>query len=94
MFAVCCSSFLFIISSSCFGMPISGTHTVIGALLGAGMVGIGFYQLNWQKLGMIVLSWIISPAIAAVFSFVLMNLSLLLTVDLRNKSFRFRMYAL
>jgi len=43
MFAVCCSSFLFIISSSCFGMPISGTHTVIGALLGAGMVGIGFY---------------------------------------------------
>jgi len=43
---------------------------------------------------MIVLSWIISPAIAAVFSFVLMNLSLLLTVDLRNKSFRFRMYAL
>jgi len=24
-------------------MPISGTHTVIGALLGAGMVGIGFY---------------------------------------------------
>ena len=41
MFSVSLASFLFIISSSVFGMPISGTHTVVGALIGAGIVGLG-----------------------------------------------------
>jgi phosphate/sulfate permease len=41
MFSVCLCSFLFIMTSSIFGMPISGTHTVVGALIGAGMVGVG-----------------------------------------------------
>ena len=31
------SSFLLIMSSSLFGMPISGTHTVVGALIGSGL---------------------------------------------------------
>jgi len=41
MFSVSLSTFLFIISSSFLGMPISGTHTVVGALIGAGIAGIG-----------------------------------------------------
>lgn len=35
------ASFCFIMGSSLFGMPISGTHTVVGALIGAGIVGVG-----------------------------------------------------
>ncbi len=35
------SSFLFIIMSSVFGMPISGTHTVVGALIGSGIAALG-----------------------------------------------------
>ena len=31
------SGFVFIMASSIFGMPISGTHTVVGALIGSGM---------------------------------------------------------
>ena len=41
------SSFLFIMSASIFGMPISGTHTVIGALIGSGIAAVGFSQINW-----------------------------------------------
>ena len=37
MFGTSISSFLFIMSSSLFGMPISGTHTVVGALIGSGL---------------------------------------------------------
>ena len=37
MFSIVLVSFLFIICSTCFGMPISGTHTVIGAYMGAGI---------------------------------------------------------
>ena len=31
------SSFFLIMSSSLFGMPISGTHTVVGALIGSAL---------------------------------------------------------
>ena len=41
MFSVCVSGFSIIIISSYKGMPISCTHTVIGAMLGAGIMGIG-----------------------------------------------------
>ena len=39
MFTVCLVSFTFIMTASFTGMPISGTHTVVGALIGAGLVG-------------------------------------------------------
>jgi len=35
------SSFIFIMASSVFGMPISGTHTVVGALIGSGLATVG-----------------------------------------------------
>jgi phosphate/sulfate permease len=47
MLAVCLASFSFILVSSIFGMPISGTHTVIGALVGAGLAGWGASGVNW-----------------------------------------------
>ena len=51
MFSVCLASFIFIMTSSISGMPISGTHTVVGGLLGAGIVATGFENLNWNKFG-------------------------------------------
>ena len=36
MLGISLASCLFILSSSIFGMPISGTHTVVGAIIGAG----------------------------------------------------------
>jgi PiT family inorganic phosphate transporter len=45
MLGVCLASFSFILVSSIFGMPISGTHTVIGALIGAGLAAAN--QINW-----------------------------------------------
>ena len=70
MFSVCLASFLFIISSSLFGMPISGTHTVVGALLGTGLA-VENGVLNWSRLAGILLSWVISPCSAAIMSFIL-----------------------
>lgn len=72
MFSVCFSSFIFIIISSFSGMPISGTHTVVGALMGAGTYAQGFRQLNWPKMGVIVVSWFVSPTMAGLISFTLM----------------------
>ncbi len=51
------------------GWPVSTTHSIIGALVGFAAVGIGMEAVKWTKVGSIVLSWIISPAIAGIFSY-------------------------
>jgi hypothetical protein len=74
------ASFIFIMSSSLFGMPISGTHTVVGALIGAGIVGAGSDQIDWGSLGRIVASWVISPVLTGLISFCLFMIVCLLTL--------------
>lgn len=90
MFAVCVASFIFIMTSSFSGMPISGTHTVVGAMLGTGVVGSSFWELNWKKFGLIVASWVVSPLLASIFAFILMTLVSALTLNTMEYSFRAR----
>jgi phosphate/sulfate permease len=75
-------------------MPISGTHTVIGALLGAGIVATGYENLNWQELGIIVLSWFVSPLVAAILAFILMTNVAAWTMNTLTVSFRQRIWSL
>ncbi len=42
--------------------PVSATHSVIGGIIGAGIMALGPDVIHWEKIGQIVLSWIISPA--------------------------------
>ena len=54
------AAFVFIIGASYKGMPISGTHTVIGALIGSGIAGVGVGGIGWNKLVRVIMSWFIS----------------------------------
>jgi len=72
-------------------MPISGTHTVVGALLGTGLYASGADNLNWYKLTKIVISWFLSPALAATISFSLMVLVSALVMDTEKRKFRSRL---
>lgn len=53
------------------GAPVSTTHSIIGAVLGAGLAAGGLDAANWGRLSEIVASWVISPllggGIAAAF---------------------------
>jgi len=42
-------------------MPISTTHSIIGALIGFGIVAGGFSSINWGVVGSVAASWVISP---------------------------------
>ena len=44
-----------------FGLPISTTHSIVGAIVGFGAVAIGLDAVKWGKISQIVLSWITSP---------------------------------
>ena len=42
-------------------LPVSTTHSIVGAMIGFGIMAGGFSVINWAKLAAVVLSWIISP---------------------------------
>ncbi len=56
-----------ILLASKLGLPISTTHALIGAVLGVGMAR-GLQALNLQTLKEIVLSWIVTIPLCALFS--------------------------
>ncbi len=62
---------LWLMVASWFGWPVSTTHTIVGALIGFGIVGLGMEAVQWGKVGSIVASWLVSPMLGASFAFVL-----------------------
>ena len=55
------------------GWPVSTTHSIVGAIVGFAMVGIGMEAVKWDKVGFIVASWVVSPVIAGFISFALFS---------------------
>ncbi len=53
------------------GWPVSTTHSIIGALIGFAIVGIGPEAVKWNKVGSVVGSWIVSPVVGGTISFLL-----------------------
>lgn len=64
MLAVLFSSGLFVLFSTLTSLPVSCTHSIVGGLLGVNLVLFGLEGINWHTLGMIALSWILSPICA------------------------------
>jgi PiT family inorganic phosphate transporter len=52
-------------------LPVSTTHSIVGAMIGFGIMAGGFSVINWGKLGAVVLSWVISPVCSLVIAFVM-----------------------
>lgn len=53
------------------GWPVSTTHSIVGAIVGFAMVGIGMDAVHWDKVGFIVASWVVSPVLAGFIAFML-----------------------
>jgi PiT family inorganic phosphate transporter len=52
-------------------LPVSTTHSIVGAMIGFGIMAGGFSVVNWGKLAGVVMSWIISPLFSIVIAFFL-----------------------
>ncbi len=63
------------------GWPVSTTHSIVGAIVGFAMVGIGMEAVHWNKVGFIVASWVVSPVLAGFISFMLFRSVLKLILD-------------
>jgi PiT family inorganic phosphate transporter len=51
------------------GWPVSTTHSIVGAIAGFGAVALGVEAVNWDLLGTIALSWVISPLLSGSIAF-------------------------
>jgi len=60
--------------SSATGMPVSTTHSIVGAVAGFGIVAAGIDSVNWAKMGQIVASWFISPIAGGIMGYVFFKL--------------------
>ena len=47
--------------ATALGAPVSTTHSIVGAVLGAGIAAGGWDVANWSQMVAIVASWVISP---------------------------------
>ncbi len=56
------------------GMPVSTTHSIVGAVAGFGIVAAGFGAVNWIKMGQIVASWFISPVVGGITAFIIFKI--------------------
>jgi len=52
-------------------LPVSTTHSVVGAMIGFGLITGGASVIQWGKVMTIVLSWIVSPFFAILLSFLM-----------------------
>ena len=54
--------------ASFYGWPVSTTHSIIGAIVGFTAVGVSVDAVQWLKIGGIVGSWVVTPAISGVIA--------------------------
>ncbi|MEE2882410.1 MAG: inorganic phosphate transporter [Planctomycetota bacterium] len=62
--------------ASYFGWPVSTTHSIVGAIIGFGILYGGIEAVHWPKVWQILSSWIISPLLSASISYLTFRLLL------------------
>ncbi|WP_415898020.1 inorganic phosphate transporter [Neptuniibacter sp. QD57_21] len=68
MMAALLSAAIWLNIATSLGAPVSTTHSIVGGVLGAGMAAGGVAVANWDKMGMIAASWVISPVMGGVIA--------------------------
>ncbi|MGE5153512.1 MAG: inorganic phosphate transporter, partial [Bdellovibrio bacteriovorus] len=61
MMAALLAAALWLNLATAMGAPVSTTHSIVGAVLGAGIAAAGPDVANWPRMGQIAASWVVSP---------------------------------
>ncbi|MDR2777026.1 MAG: inorganic phosphate transporter [Puniceicoccales bacterium] len=64
----------FVFISTRTGLPVSSTHSIVGGMIGIATTLGGIEAVKWKLFGMLTLSWIFTPFLAAACSLVTIKL--------------------
>lgn len=93
MLAALLASAVWLMLASAKGWPVSTTHSIVGALVGFAIVGIGPEAVYWKKLTSVGLSWIVSPVVGGTISFLLVMSTRVLIFNTDNPLKNAKKYA-
>ncbi|MDX1512971.1 MAG: inorganic phosphate transporter [Gammaproteobacteria bacterium] len=71
MLAALLAAAIWLLVASYFGWPVSTTHSIVGAIVGFAIAGLGMSAVQWGKVGYIVASWVVSPLLSGSIAFAL-----------------------
>lgn len=71
MISALLSAGIWLAVASYLGWPVSTTHSIIGAIVGFSAVGVSADSVEWAKVGGIVASWVITPAISGFIAYLI-----------------------
>ena len=72
MLAALLAAAIWLMVATSRGWPVSTTHSIVGAIVGFAVAGIGMEAVKWGKIGSIVASWVVSPLIGGTIALLLM----------------------
>jgi PiT family inorganic phosphate transporter len=65
-------------------LPVSTTHSIVGAMIGYGIMAGGFSVIKWGKLAAVIMSWIISPVFSLIIGFIMFKAITKLIISKRD----------
>ena len=72
MLAALLAAAIWLMIATSRGWPVSTSHTIVGAIVGFGVAGIGVDAVQWAAIGQIAISWILSPLLGGLIAWLLM----------------------
>jgi PiT family inorganic phosphate transporter len=74
MLAALAAAATLLLGATTLGLPVSTTHSIVGAIVGFGAVSLGADAVNWGKVAQIVASWLTSPVMGGALAFGIFHL--------------------
>ena len=81
MLAALAAAATLLVGATKFGLPVSTTHSIVGAIVGFGAVGLGPNAVVWSKVLEIMASWITSPLLGGLLGFGIFHLIRILILN-------------
>jgi PiT family inorganic phosphate transporter len=63
---------IWLMVASARGWPVSTTHSIVGAIVGFAVAGIGMDAVQWGSIAEIAASWVVSPLVGGLLAMLLM----------------------
>ncbi|MEP0918642.1 inorganic phosphate transporter [Leptolyngbya sp. DQ-M1] len=68
MIAVLIAAGVWMNVATLFGFPVSSSHATVGAVAGVGSLAFGLDAVNWNTIGIISITWIITPVVSSLIA--------------------------